>query len=69
MHVDSTFQRPFFSPLSDFRNGLSFCVEAKLYHHDLHELRWKHPFLPALTVTRKAISWKQEEKELEQRFK
>lgn len=51
MHVDNTFQRTFscywrtfFSPWSDHWNGLSFFVESKLYHHDLHELGWKHLF-------------------------
>lgn len=51
MHVDNTFQRTFscywrtfFSPRSDHWNGLSFFVESKLYHHDLHELGWKHLF-------------------------
>lgn len=37
--------------------------ESKLYHHDLHDLGWKHLFFPALRVIKGG------EKELDQRIK
>lgn len=57
------------SPLLGYLSNVSFCVDSKQYHHELFKLIWKSLTFPTQPVTRKAVSLKEIEKELNQRYK